>query len=67
MQLNPDWWVLLAVIAAVHFVFFRRGRALLARVEGVHDVVFYAAYGVACALVPYFMPVSAMPFIYFQF
>jgi len=66
-RLSPDWWLLLLAAGAAHLLLFRRGRAILARLRSSPDTAFYFAYGVCWALVPYFMPVNAQPFIYFQF
>jgi alginate O-acetyltransferase complex protein AlgI len=66
-ELNLDWWLLLAAVAAVHFALFKRGGEVLGRTRLVPDVPFYLSYGASCAAVLYFMPVSAAPFIYFQF
>ncbi len=65
--LNPDWWILLVCLAFLNFVAFRRGPVLLARLSRLPEPAFYFAYGAACAVVPYFMPVNTKPFIYFQF
>jgi alginate O-acetyltransferase complex protein AlgI len=66
-KLSPDFWLLLPGLAGVHFVLSRHGRALYARVQALPDPAFYLGYGACSALVPYFMPVNAQPFIYFQF
>jgi alginate O-acetyltransferase complex protein AlgI len=66
-ELHLDLWLLLGLIGGVHYLLYRHGRSLLERVEAAPDLGFHFAYGAACAVVLYFMPISAQPFIYFQF
>jgi alginate O-acetyltransferase complex protein AlgI len=62
-----DWWLLIALLGVVHWFIRERRNALKTRVQDVPDFVFYPAFGAACALLVYFTPLSAEPFIYFQF
>jgi alginate O-acetyltransferase complex protein AlgI len=66
-ELHLDLWLLLGLVGGVHYLLYRHGRSLLARVEAAPDLGFHFAYGAACAVVLAFMPISAQPFIYFQF
>jgi alginate O-acetyltransferase complex protein AlgI len=66
-QLSPDLWLLLAGLGAVHWAIAARTQQLATGMRRTHDLVFYPAFGAVCAALPYLTPLSAEPFIYFQF
>lgn len=58
-------WLLLAPLVVVHFVAYRRWTATLA--QRLPDWLFAILYGILFAIALAFVPLSAAPFIYFQF
>jgi D-alanyl-lipoteichoic acid acyltransferase DltB (MBOAT superfamily) len=64
---SPDFWLVLALLGAAQLALHVHRERLVAAVRRVDDRVFYPAFGAACAMLPYLTPISAEPFIYFQF
>ncbi|HEX5101954.1 MAG TPA: MBOAT family O-acyltransferase [Polyangiaceae bacterium] len=62
-----DWFAVILVLGAAHWVIFRHKALLKARLEGAADWLFYPALGVASAFLLSLTPGKAAPFIYFQF
>jgi len=67
LRLAPDLWLILAFLGVAHFLFKRYAQDLRAFVARVPDLAFYPALGAIAATLLYFTPLSAEPFIYFQF
>lgn len=66
-HLHLLWWPILALLGWAHWFVWRHRAALSAHVMQVPDRAFYPALGATCALLLYLTPLSAAPFIYFQF
>jgi alginate O-acetyltransferase complex protein AlgI len=65
--LSLGWWAGIFVLGAVHYVIHRHRETMSARGRSTPDALFYPAYGFAWALLLFMTPLSAEPFIYFQF
>jgi hypothetical protein len=62
-----DWWLVLPVLAAAHYWIHARKHELGARVRQAPELAFYGGLGALSALLLYLTPLTAKPFIYFQF
>jgi alginate O-acetyltransferase complex protein AlgI len=65
--LSRGWWAVILVLFGVHYAIRRYKGAFTTRARSAPDAVFYPAYGVGWALLLFMTPLSAEPFIYFQF
>ncbi|MCP4606580.1 MAG: MBOAT family protein [Proteobacteria bacterium] len=66
-KVSLDWWLLIMLLGVGQWTFARYRKSLETWLDRVGDVPFYLAVGVACSLIPFFTPLNAAPFIYFQF
>jgi alginate O-acetyltransferase complex protein AlgI len=66
-SLGLGWWGGILVLGASHYVIHRHRAKLSARTRSTPDAMFYPAYGLVWALLLLMTPLSAEPFIYFQF
>jgi len=62
-----DWWVVVLVLGAAHWVIFRHKARLKTGLEAAAAWLFYPALGVATVLLLSLTPGKSAPFIYFQF
>jgi len=62
-----DWWLLLPLLAAAHYWIHAHEQELRVRVQRAPEFAFYAGLGALAALLLYLTPLTAKPFIYFQF
>lgn len=66
-QLSALWWPILALLLWVHWFTRQHRTTLRSYLQQVPDRAFYPALGATCAILLYLTPLSASPFIYFQF
>jgi len=66
IAIDPAWWLVFALLAAVHGLAHRGLGQRLARAP-LPGWAFAAAYGAAAAVVLLFVRIDTQPFIYFQF
>ncbi len=61
------WWLAILSLGAIHALLFRYRAELVRRARALSDALFYPAFGACWALLLFMTPLSAEPFIYFQF